>query len=114
MHSEPRRKCDSALEFMAVLTNFGHGCISSDHGHDAFIEITERDSWFSRYVQQDIFGAPLATLFCHGTKLGQWPTIPVGDIGEVTQRVNAGEPGHSEVGLNVNATPMPSLNPQAV
>src|SRR5215469_2682880 len=114
MHSEPCRKSDWAFEFVAVLTNFGNGRVSSDHCHNAFIYITERNSWFPRYVQKDIFGAPFAGLLCHGTKLGQWPTILAGNVGEITQGVNVGEPGHSEVGLNINASPMPSLNPQFV
>ena len=74
----------------------------------------ERDPRFSRYVQQDIFGAPLAGLFGHRTKLGQWLAIVIIDIGEVTQGVNAAETRHREVGLNIDASAVASCNPQVL
>ena len=81
MHSEPRRECDSTLKFVAMLTDFGHGRVTSDHRHDAFIKIVERVSWLSCYVRQDIPGGPFARLFRHRSKLRQQATVLVRDIG---------------------------------
>jgi hypothetical protein len=41
MDSEPGREGDCAVEFVAMLADFGHRRVTSNHRHDAFIEILE-------------------------------------------------------------------------
>jgi hypothetical protein len=88
VHAEPSRECDCALKFVAMLTDFRHGRVTSNHRHDAFIKMVERVSRLSGYAQQDIPGAPLARLFRHRGKLRQRATVIVPDIGETSDGIN--------------------------
>src|SRR5271168_5035956 len=41
VHADQGRESNSALEFMAMLTDLGHGGVPPDHCHNAFIKIAE-------------------------------------------------------------------------
>src|ERR1700678_675635 len=112
MDSEPGREGDSAVEFVAMLADFGHRRVTSNHRHDAFIKILKRVSWLPCNVQKDGFRATLARLFRHRCKLGQRLAIFARDIGEVPENVNTRKTSHRKVRLSINATARPRLDPQ--
>jgi hypothetical protein len=71
-------------QFVAMFANFGHGRISSNHRHDAFVEIVERLCWLSRNVQEEILGAPFARLLRNRAKLGKRFTVFALDVGKIS------------------------------
>src|ERR1700733_4864045 len=64
VYSQPRGEGDGAMDLKSMLSHFGYARVLSDDGHDAFVQIVERDAWLSFNFQQNIFAAALAGLFC--------------------------------------------------
>src|SRR5215469_8700363 len=114
MHSHPSSKSNCAPHFVAFLTHLGHGAVTPDHRHNAFVEIFKWFPWCARNVSQDILGAPLAGLFGHRGKLGQRLAVFPADVREVPQGVNVGKARHREIWLNINASAMTRLDSHLV
>ena len=72
VHSEPRSESDCTLDLKSMLSHFGYARVAPDDCHDAFVQIVERGLRLTRNFQQNIFGAPLAGLFCDRGQLRQW------------------------------------------
>src|ERR1700722_6315348 len=99
---------------MAMLTNFGHGRVAPDHGHDSFVEVAERLFRLSSYRSRNIFCTPLSRLFGHGCKLWQRLPVRASDVGKISERVDAREILHAKIGLHINTSTMASSYPDMV
>src|ERR1700733_9546386 len=71
VYSQPGGEGDGAVNLKSMLSHFGYARVLSDDGHDALVQIVERDSWLSLNFQQNIFAAALAGLFRDRGQLGQ-------------------------------------------
>src|SRR6478672_8238208 len=112
MHSEPCRKRDGAVKFMAMLTDFSDGCVAPDHRHDALVEVLKGLPGLAGYIRLDVPCAPFAGLFGDGRKL--WQRLPVfpRDVREISQTIDSVEALHREVGSNIDTATVPRLQTQ--
>src|SRR5262245_24396588 len=96
---------------MALASDFRHGRIAPDHGHDSLVVIVEGGARPARDLGEDVLRRPHSTLLCNRGELWKWPAVRARNVREVAERVHARAAGDREVRLHLDAAAMTSRQP---
>ena len=102
VQAEPGGEGDRSLDLVAVRADLGDRGVAADHRHDALVVVVERRGRLAVDRRAECSRGPFPGLLGDRSELRQRAPVRRRDVGDVADGEDAGEPGHRQVGGDVD------------